>query len=103
MQRDRSMPMLKKSKKKIKIDAPVNVSHYESPVNEFHLKFGKKNQIWTKRIDDFYVICLTLIVEVESKEGSRQGVQPLPVYILGMTDHPGLQNPLELGVGRRGG
>lgn len=97
MQRDRSMPMLNKSKKIKKIDVPVNVCFIS------HLKFGKKNQIWTKRIDDFYVICLTLIVEVESKEGSRQGVQPLPVYILGMTDHPGLQNPLELGVGRRGG
>lgn len=63
----------------------------------------KESDLDKKRIDDFYVICLTLIVEVESKEGSRQGVQPLPVYILGMTDHPGLQNPLELGVGRGGG
>lgn len=90
----------KKSKKK-KIHVPVNVNVPVCFIS--HLKFGKKYQIWTKRIDDFYVICLTLIVEVESKEGSRQGVQPLPVYILGMTDHPGLQNPLELGVGRGGG
>lgn len=56
--------MLKKSKKKKKIDVPVNVCFIS------HLNFGNKNQIWTKRIDDFYVICLTLIVEVESEKGS---------------------------------
>lgn len=88
---------VEKSKKKKKIDVSVNVCFI------FYLKFGKKNQIWIKRIDDFYVICFIFIVEVESKEGSRQGVQFLLVYILGMIDYLGFQNSFEFGVGRGGG
>ena len=45
----------------------------------------------------------TLIVEVKGKERCRQRVQSLPVNILGVTDHPGLQNPLKLGMGGGGG
>jgi hypothetical protein len=43
-------------------------------------------------------IRLTFTVEIKIQEGCTKGVKSLPVYILGVTYHPGFENTFKLAV-----